>query len=101
MSSDHSFVERLKESEIPDGVLPEYWFVGETRRTAALLEVMFHKRTLELIDGVLGILTLTIAVFGWAYLYNHWDDYRRDALIAKILRTRYEDFKKDMRTNAP
>jgi hypothetical protein len=99
--SDNSFVERLKQDEIPDGVLPKYWFVGETRRTAALLEAMFHKHSIALIDGVMGIILLLIAVFGWVFLYNHWNDYQRDALIAKILRAKYEDFKLAMNLHSP
>ncbi len=98
---DTSITEQLKRSEVPDGVLTKYWFVGEVRRTGSVLELYYRKRSLETIDCVLGILLLTFTICAGIFLCNHWNDYRRDALIAKILRAKYNDFKLTTKSHSP
>ena len=93
LESKTSILDELKRSEVPDGELSKLWLAGEVRRTSAILEASYRKHSYELLDVILGIIIIIISVFGFIFLRSHWDDYRRDTLLSKILWSKLQEYK--------
>ncbi|MHC4744345.1 MAG: hypothetical protein ACYS8Z_20715 [Planctomycetota bacterium] len=88
--SDHSIADYLKKADaVPPGYLPEYWFVAELRRTALVFEEFHSRHSLALLDGLIGVICITGGALGLAFLLMRWKDGARYALLAKILRAKW------------
>lgn len=90
-TDDYSVVDRLKSTEIPNGVLPEYWFVGETRKTAAMLEQQYKIHLMDIFNCLVGFLSLLCSILGAFFLLHHWSDSSRYALISRIIRAKWNE----------
>jgi hypothetical protein len=87
-----SFVERLDSIEIPSEVPPDYWFVGELRRTARFMELQYEMGASQLMMFVIGILFLFGGIVHISILLCRWNNGDRDAVLAKILRAKWNEF---------
>ncbi len=93
ITSNYSWIEELKNSPIPEEPIQKYWFVGELRRTARIYELLYKKSMIDNLDCIIGIMCLLIFLFGSVYLYSHWNDHIKFKIIAKIMRSKWEEFK--------
>jgi hypothetical protein len=84
-----SFVERLDSIEMPSEVPPDYWFVGELRRTARFVELQYEMLSQQMMMFVIGILLFSGGVVHVSILLCRWNNGDRDAVLAKILRVKW------------
>jgi len=86
-----AFIERLGCEEIPDDVPFKYWIVGYVNKTAVFSEHNRRVQELRQFEGCLGLVFIATGIFGFAFLVNHWNDGKRNLLIAKIIQQHLND----------
>jgi hypothetical protein len=82
----YSVVDRLQSIEVPDDAPPDLWYVAELRRSVALLQTVNQARSLDIIQGVIGVFLALLGLGAAAHLLVRWNEGPRKALLARVLR---------------
>jgi hypothetical protein len=97
LKNENTIVEYLKQEEKPDDMPTEYWCVAEIRRTAGILEARNNIRCFQVFEGFLGLIVFGGGICILIKTRRQWLNNYRDAIIIKILRANWDEWKKDSR----
>ncbi len=98
-NTDYGIAERLKESDDLEDLRSELWFVGELRRTAAMLEVNNQIQMRAVMEGVIGVILGVGAICGSVILVSRWRDGENKEVLAKLARWQIEQWERKERVD--
>lgn len=90
-----AFIESLGCEEIPEDVPFKYWIVGYVNKVAVISEHNRRIGAVEQFEACLGMVFMATGIFGFVFLVNHWNDGKRNLVIAKVLRQHLTDCTKE------
>ena len=90
-----AFIESLGCEEIPEDVPFKYWIVGYVNKVAVISEHDRRIGTVEQLEASLGLVFIATGILGFVFLVNHWNDGKRNLVIAKVLRQHLGDCGKE------
>ncbi|RQW00441.1 hypothetical protein EH220_00400 [bacterium] len=89
---DHSLEEILSTVQYRSDVEPQVWMVAELTRIASIIDSESERQRLQSHVYMINEGLLLVILYLFINVLLHWNDHKRDRIIAKVLRVKWDEF---------